>query len=124
MKRRRMSVHLAYGRDGLDVELPVDRCDVDRCDIVRPHHRPALANPLRAKNSDGVPVWVNSEWVQATVRLSTGFVEPHFFAGSSGGPKMVTPGLAGLETVLQLHDGQRIGHPDATWGGLRGHPGT
>jgi nickel-dependent lactate racemase len=49
-------------------------------------------------------------------------VEPHFFAGFSGGPKMVAPGLAGLETVLVLHDAKRIGHPNATWGITEGNP--
>src|SRR4029079_8004673 len=49
-------------------------------------------------------------------RLPPGFVEPHFFAGFSGGPKLVSPGLAGLDTVLTLHDASRIGHPDAIWG--------
>lgn len=70
----------------------------------------------------GVPVWLNREWCEADVRITTGFVEPHFFAGFSGGPKMVAPGLAGLETVLTLHDASRIGDPQATWGVLHGNP--
>ncbi|GAA3661803.1 nickel-dependent lactate racemase [Lentzea atacamensis] len=70
----------------------------------------------------GVPVWLNSEWVDADVRITTGFVEPHFFAGFSGGPKLVAPGLAALETVLVLHDAYRIGHPRATWGLVEGNP--
>ena len=69
-----------------------------------------------------VPVWLNSEWAQADVRITTGFVEPHFFAGFSGGPKLVAPGLAGLETTLTLHDAARIGHPDARWGVTHGNP--
>ena len=69
-----------------------------------------------------VPVWLNSEWAQADVRITTGFVEPHFFAGFSGGPKLVAPGLAGLETTLTLHDAARIGHPDARWGVTEGNP--
>jgi nickel-dependent lactate racemase len=69
-----------------------------------------------------VPVWLNREWVEADIRITTGFVEPHFFAGFSGGPKMVAPGLAGLETVLTLHDAARIGHPNARWGILDGNP--
>ncbi|MEH0421534.1 lactate racemase domain-containing protein [Streptomyces sp. B21-083] len=56
---------------------------------------------------DGVPVWLNREWVEADVRITTGFVEPHFFAGFSGGPKLVAPGLAALETLLVLHDAAR-----------------
>ena len=71
---------------------------------------------------DGVPVWLDREWVEADVRLTTGFVEPHFFAGFSGGPKMVAPGLAGLETVLTLHDAARIGSAQATWGICEGNP--
>ena len=69
-----------------------------------------------------VPVWLNSEWARADVRITTGFVEPHFFAGFSGGPKLVAPGLAGLETTLVLHDAARIGHPDARWGVTHGNP--
>ena len=67
-------------------------------------------------------VWLNRVWMGADVRITTGFVEPHFFAGFSGGPKMVAPGLAGLETVLVLHDARRIGHPKATWGITEGNP--
>ncbi|MBI3457326.1 MAG: nickel-dependent lactate racemase [Candidatus Rokubacteria bacterium] len=74
------------------------------------------------KTTTGVPVHLNRAWMSADVRITTGFVEPHFFAGFSGGPKMVAPGLAGLETVLVLHDARRIGHPNATWGVTEGNP--
>src|SRR5215210_1163633 len=69
-----------------------------------------------------VPVWLNREWSEADVRITTGFVEPHFFAGFSGGPKLVAPGLAALDTVLVLHDAARIGDPRATWGITHGNP--
>jgi nickel-dependent lactate racemase len=69
-----------------------------------------------------VPVFLNREWVDADLRITTGFVEPHFFAGFSGGPKMVAPGLAGLDTVLELHNARRIGDPRATWGIVDGNP--
>ena len=72
--------------------------------------------------STGVPVYLNREWLDADIRITTGFVEPHFFAGFSGGPKMVAPGLAGLETVMVLHDVHHIGHPLATWGVTEGNP--
>ncbi len=74
------------------------------------------------RTSTGVAVYLNRAWMNADIRITTGFVEPHFFAGFSGGPKMVAPGLAGLETVLVLHDAQRIGHPNATWGITEGNP--
>ena len=72
--------------------------------------------------STGVEVFLNRAWLDADVRITTGFVEPHFFAGFSGGPKMVAPGLAGLETVMTLHDVHHIGHPLATWGVTEGNP--
>ena len=71
---------------------------------------------------NGVPVFLNKHWVDADIKITTGFVEPHFFAGFSGGGKLVAPGLAGLETVLVLHDAQRIGSPDATWAICEGNP--
>jgi nickel-dependent lactate racemase len=69
-----------------------------------------------------VPLWLNRTWLEADVRITTGFVEPHFFAGFSGGPKMIAPGLAGLETTLVLHDASRIGSPHARWGVTEGNP--
>ena len=98
---------------------------------------PELASGLRVVNHDardpqslvdlgrvgaGVSAQLNREWVEADLRITAGFVEPHFFAGFSGGPKMVAPGLAGLETVLTLHDARRIGHPRASWGVIDGNP--
>ena len=85
---------------------------------------PGTTRPLQWVGTfgDGVPVWLNREWCAADVKITTGFVEPHFFAGFSGGPKMVAPGLAGLDTVLTLHDARRIGHPDARWGITEGNP--
>lgn len=73
-------------------------------------------------SSRGTPVSLNRLYMEATVRILTGFVEPHFFAGFSGGPKPVMPGLAGLETVLANHGPRMIAHPDATFGVLDGNP--
>jgi nickel-dependent lactate racemase len=73
-------------------------------------------------HGNNVPVWLNRRWLEADVRITTGFVEPHFFAGFSGGPKLVAPGLAGLDTVLVLHDAARIADPRATWGVIGGNP--
>ena len=70
----------------------------------------------------GVKVSLNREFLAADVRITTGVVEPHFFAGFSGGPKMVAPGLAAIDTVLTLHDARRIGDPMATWGVTEGNP--
>ena len=95
---------------------------VDTVRVVNHDARDASTLTFLGTYGNGVPVWLNREWVDADVRITTGFVEPHFFAGFSGGPKMITPGLAGLDTVLVLHDAARIGHPEARWGVCEGNP--
>ncbi len=95
---------------------------VDTVRIVNHDARDDASLAWCGHHGDAVPVWLNREWLNADVRITTGFVEPHFFAGFSGGPKLVAPGLAGLATVLTLHDAGRIGHPNATWGRCEGNP--
>src|SRR3954462_9910765 len=95
---------------------------VDRVRVVNHDARDKSTLAYLGEHGDGVPVWINRLWVDADLRITTGFVEPHFFAGFSGGPKLVTPGLAGLDTVPVLHHPARIGHPDATWGRIEGNP--
>ena len=95
---------------------------IDRYRIVNHDARDAAMLASAGKSSRGVPVWLNREWLDADIRITTGFVEPHFFAGFSGGPKMVAPGLAGLETTMVLHDAHHVGHPQATWGVTEGNP--
>ena len=70
----------------------------------------------------GIPIWLNRQWLESDVRITTGFVEPHFFAGFSGGPKMVAPGLAAFDTTMRLHSASLIGHPKSTWGVTEGNP--
>ena len=74
------------------------------------------------ESGKGVPTRLCRHWLEADLRITTGFVEPHFFAGFSGGPKMVAPGLAGLDTVLTLHDAGRVGDPRSTWGIIDDNP--
>jgi nickel-dependent lactate racemase len=95
---------------------------VDRVRVVNHDARDKGSLEYLGEHGRGVPVWINRLWVEADVRITTGFVEPHFFAGFSGGPKLVTPGLAGLDTVLVLHNAMRIGDPKATWGVIDGNP--
>ena len=70
----------------------------------------------------GIPILLNRSWADADIRITLGFVEPHFFAGFSGGPKMVAPGLAAFDTTMMLHNAEMIGHPNATWGITEGNP--
>ena len=69
-----------------------------------------------------IEVFLNRNWVEADVRITTGFVEPHFFAGFSGGSKMVAPGLAGLKTILKLHNYKRLKNKYSTWAEINKNP--
>jgi len=70
----------------------------------------------------GHPVRLNRLLVEADLKVLTGFIEPHLYAGFSGGPKCVLPGLAGSESVQTNHGVDMIGHPNATWGITHGNP--
>ncbi len=70
----------------------------------------------------GVEVWMNRRYLEADVRIVTGFVEPHLFAGYSGGGKAVLPGVAGAEAVVSNHGAEMLGHPKATWCSTEGNP--
>jgi nickel-dependent lactate racemase len=61
-------------------------------------------------------------YLSATVRILTGFIEPHIFAGFSGGPKAVLPGVAGIETIMENHSYGMMRDPRATWGVTEGNP--
>jgi len=71
---------------------------------------------------DGVPILIDPRYLDADVRILTGFVEPHFFAGFSGGPKGTCPGLAATATILEAHSPARIANERATWLVTEGNP--
>lgn len=72
--------------------------------------------------SDGAPALLNRRLVEADARIITGFIEPHFFAGFSGGPKGIMPGVAGMETIISNHGRRNIGNPNAAFGITAGNP--
>ncbi len=74
------------------------------------------------ETSLGNPVRINRHYMEADVRILTGFIEPHFFAGFSGGPKAILPSLAGSESVFSNHGLEMIAHPQAAWGITTGNP--
>lgn len=70
----------------------------------------------------GSPLYVNRIAAEADLLVSEGFIEPHFFAGFSGGRKSVLPGVSGRLTVLGNHCSSFIDHPCATTGVLENNP--
>ncbi|MGI6611058.1 MAG: nickel-dependent lactate racemase [Limnochordia bacterium] len=72
--------------------------------------------------ADGTTVELHHAYVEADFRILLGFIEPHFFAGFSGGPKAVVPGVASQRVVQHVHRAELISHPQATWGVREGNP--
>jgi nickel-dependent lactate racemase len=88
------------------------------------NHEPENSAALIACGTtrDGTPAVLNRHFVTADVRIVTGFIEPHFFAGFSGGPKGIMPGVAGLKTVMSNHGAKNIADPNAAFGVTEGNP--
>jgi len=79
-------------------------------------------NKKIATSSTGADMVVDRAYLEADKRIVVGFIEPHFFAGFSGGAKGIIPGVAGIDTILHLHNYELIGHPKSTYGVLDGNP--
>jgi nickel-dependent lactate racemase len=88
------------------------------------NHEPENPNALiqLGVTHDGTPALVNRHAVEADLRIVTGFIEPHFFAGFSGGIKGLVPGVAGLQTVMSNHGYRNLADPNATFGITQGNP--
>lgn len=65
---------------------------------------------------------INRLAVETDLLLSEGFIEPHFFAGFSGGRKSILPGIAGERTVMGNHCAKFISSPYARAGILENNP--
>ncbi len=74
------------------------------------------------KTKRGAELWFNAEFLKADIKIMVGFIEPHMFAGFSGGAKAILPGIASEETVLRNHDAEMIGDPRSIFGVTKGNP--
>jgi len=68
-----------------------------------------------------VPALVNRLYVEADLKLLTGFIEPHMWAGYSGGRKSILPGISSVETLQFMHGPEMIAHPMTEYGQLEGN---
>jgi len=70
----------------------------------------------------GTPIHVNRLVLESEVVIGAGLIEPHFFAGYSGGRKILLPGVAGEEAIFNNHGYRMIEDPRARAGILEGNP--
>jgi lactate racemase len=71
---------------------------------------------------NGVPAWIDSRYINADLKITTGLIEPHLMAGYSGGRKVICPGIAALETVKVWHGPKFLEHRLADAGIVEGNP--
>jgi nickel-dependent lactate racemase len=71
---------------------------------------------------EGSPIEVNKHYLDADLKILTGLIEPHFYAGFSGGRKAILPGISSFETMKFMHSYKMIDHPKVTNCLLEGNP--
>lgn len=71
--------------------------------------------------SRGTPVDINTKVIAADFRISTGHIEPHFFAGFSGGRKSIAPGVFSVRSAYKNHSYKMIEHARTRAGILKGN---
>jgi len=95
---------------------------VKRFKIIQNDAADAGSHALLGTTAGGNRISILKSFMECDTRILTGFIEPHFFAGFSGGGKAVMPGLALLETVMSNHNAKNIDHGQAGWGVTNGNP--
>lgn len=61
---------------------------------------------------DGAPIEINRHYLNSDLKILTGLIEPHFYAGYSGGRKSILPGISSFETMKYMHSYEMIAHPN------------
>jgi len=74
------------------------------------------------KLPSGGDLILNKMVIDADLVVSEGFIEPHFFAGFSGGRKSILPGVASRKTVIYNHNAEFISNPNSRTGVVDGNP--
>lgn len=70
----------------------------------------------------GAVFQVNRLAAECDLLVTEGFVEPHFFAGFSGGRKSILPGICSERTVNENHSYKAVSHPRSNSGMLKDNP--
>ncbi len=76
----------------------------------------------RVDEIEGAPIEINKLYLDADLKILTGLIEPHFYAGYSGGRKSILPGISSFETMKFMHSYRMIDHPKVTNCVLEGNP--
>ena len=115
---------------GVGAHRPASRAEIERmlgadwAARLQVSNHDARANDLVqvGRTGRGTPILLNRRVAEADLRIAFGQVEPHEFAGFTGGRKAILPAVAGYETILRNHSLSMLAHPFARPGILAGNP--
>jgi lactate racemase len=106
---------------GKELENLVGRDIMDRYPIIN-HYCRKPETYRKIDEIDGAPIEINTRYLDADLKILTGLIEPHFYAGYSGGRKAILPGISSFETMKFMHSYEMINHKGVTNCLLEGNP--
>jgi nickel-dependent lactate racemase len=125
LSKKNITILIATGmhRPNLGEELQalVGREIMERYPIVN-HYCRKPEQYRKVDEIDGAPIEINQHYLDAELKILTGLIEPHFYAGYSGGGKAILPGISSFETMKFMHSYKMIDHSNVTNCVLQGNP--
>ncbi len=125
IKKENVTILIATGMHrpnlGQELEGMIGREIADQYPIVN-HYCRKPEEYRRIDEIDGAPIEINRHYLDADLKILTGLIEPHFYAGYSGGRKAILPGISSFETMKFMHSFKMIDHPKVTNCVLDGNP--
>ncbi|MDW2800556.1 nickel-dependent lactate racemase [Clostridium boliviensis] len=100
-----------FGHEIVENEVIINHMSEDENSVIRAGTLPS-----------GGELWLNKLAMETELLISEGFIEPHFFAGFSGGRKSVLPGVASAKTVMANHCSEFIASEYARTGVIANNP--
>ena len=108
--------------EGAELERLVGKQIAARYRIINHFSKNQEDMQLVGQIGDGVPALVNKHYLAADLKILTGFIEPHMWAGFSGGRKSILPGISSVKTLEYMHGPEMVAHPQTRYGVLEGNP--
>lgn len=125
IQRDNITILIATGmhrpNQGDELESMVGREIMDRYQIINHYCRKAETY-RKIDEIEGSPIELNKHYLDADLKILTGLIEPHFYAGYSGGRKAILPGISSYETMKFMHSFQLIDHSKVKNCLLTGNP--
>jgi nickel-dependent lactate racemase len=108
--------------EGAELDALIGRDTARRYRIVNHYSRKDAEMVHAGEISGGTPVYVNRLYTESDLKILTGFIEPHMWAGYSGGRKSILPGISSVKTLKFMHGPEMVADSNATYGKLAGNP--